>query len=207
MCWVCVGLPVFVLGLDLRGCGMIEAMEVLLRAWGDECVSPSLEVSIASPLGRVNEDVANGQGGSRCLSTVECWVAMSRAAQAVDQALAAIELDAARGWSGRVVVQLAQQRYCQAPRLPVVEQCRRLGISERTYRTRVDELHAALAEALPGVAAVLARAELSTGVHGAKVARARAAKDAVRDAVRRSKRQAAARAAFARSVRRDVVGA
>lgn len=188
---------------------MIESMEVLLRAWGDECLNPSLDVSIASPLGRADEDGAGGQGGSRCLSTVECWVAMSRAAQAVDAALGTMALDAPAGLgaAGRVMVQLAQARYCQAPGLVVGEQCRRLGVSLRTYHRRVDELHVELARALPGVAAAMARAEQGTGAYAAKVARARAAKDAGRDAVRQGKRQAAARVAFARSARRDVVGA
>lgn len=157
---------------------MIEAMELLLCAWGREALNPGLDVSIASPLGRMGEDAPTGQGGSRCLSTVECWVVMSRAAQAVDTALAGLASDVAPGCGalGRTMVQLALVRYCAVPRATVAEQSRRLGISVRTYRTRVDELHAALLSMLPGVAWQLDRAEHGLDSHKARAERARVAR-------------------------------
>lgn len=52
---------------------MIEAVEVLLCAWGREALDPAIDVSIASPLGRMGDDGgAARQPGSRCLSVVEC---------------------------------------------------------------------------------------------------------------------------------------
>jgi len=156
---------------------MIKAIEVLLCAWGREAVSPAIDVSIASPLGRMDEDAPSGQGGSRCLSTVECWVAMSRAAQAVDKALHGLALDVPPGLGtvGRTMVQLALVRYCQPRPLLVVEQARRLGVSVRTYRTRVDALHVALAEVLPGVVAGLGQAEQQLPANVARVERVRQA--------------------------------
>lgn len=156
---------------------MIKAMEVLLCAWGREAVSPNIEVSIASPLGRMDEDAPTGQGGSRCLSTVECWVAMSRAAQAVDKALHDLALDAPAGLGvvGRTMVQLAHVRYCQERPVPVAQQAHRLGVSVRTYRTRVDALHVELARVLPGVAVALRKAEQQLPASVARVERGRQA--------------------------------
>jgi hypothetical protein len=156
---------------------MIKAIEVLLCAWGREAVSPAIDVSIASPLGRMDEDAPSGQGGSRCLSTVECWVAMSRAAQAVDRALHDLALDTPHGLGaiGRTMVQLALVRYCQPRPLLVAEQARRLGVSPRTYRTRVDELHVELARTLPGVAAGLGQVEQQLPANVAREERERQA--------------------------------
>lgn len=157
---------------------MIKAIEVLLCAWGREAVSPAVDVSIASPLGRMDDEgAASRQGGSRCLSVVECWVVMSRAAQAVDSALHDLALDAPRGLGavGRTMAQLARVRYCQLRPLPVAEQAQRLGVSVRTYRTRVDALHAALAEVLPGVAAGLGQAERLLPANVARAERVRQA--------------------------------
>lgn len=170
---------------------MIEAMEVLLCAWGREAVNPAIDVSIASPLGRMHEDAPSGQGGSRCLSTIECWVAMSRAAQAVDKALHDLALDApvGRGSVGRTMVQLALVRYCQARPLAVAEQAQRLGVSVRTYRTRVDELHRALQDALPGVAAGLEHAERVLPATVARIERVRAAQKTSRMEQRRLERR------------------
>ena len=172
---------------------MIEAMEVLLCAWGREALDPAIDVSIASPLGRMDEDAPSGQGGSRCLSTVECWVAMSRAAQAVDKALFDLALDqpAGLGALGRTMVQLAQVRYCQALPLRVVEQARLLGVSVRTYRTRVDALHMALRDALPGVVAALGQAEQQLPASKARAERVRDAAKVSRAEQRRLERQVA----------------
>lgn len=161
---------------------MIEAMEVLLCAWGREALDPAIDVSIGSPLARLGEDAPCGRVGSRCLSTVEHWVALSRAAQAVDSALDDLALDAPLGLGtvGRTMLQLALVRYCQPRPLPVLEQARRLGISVRTYRTRVDALHVALRAALPGVAAALDRAEQQLPATKARAER-------VRDAVKVSR--------------------
>lgn len=183
---------------------MIEAIETLLCAWGSEALNPAIDVSISSPLGRTNEE-SGGAGGGRCLSTVEFWVEMSRAAQAVDAALAGLASDVKPGLGalGRTMVQLAQVRYCQAKPLRVAEQARLLGMSVRTYRTRVDDLHAALRDALPIAAANLERAEHDLDAHRAKLKRARDAREAGRASVRSLKNQAAARKAFAQAVRAD----
>jgi hypothetical protein len=120
---------------------MIESIEALLCAWGREALNPAVEVSIPSPLGRMDDEGGAVRApGSRCLSTVECWVAMSRAAQAVDKALHDLALDAPAGLGvvGRTMVQLAHVRYCQERPVPVAQQAHRLGVSVRTYRTRVD---------------------------------------------------------------------
>ncbi len=152
---------------------MIDAMETLLLAWGAEQISPYLDVSIRSPLGSMGEDAPASVGGTRCLSTVECAVVMSQAAAAVDAALQAMAMDEPLGLGsrGRVLVRLAGLRYCSQPRLLVAEQCRLLGISPRTYRTRVDELHVDLAATLPWVARQQALAE--RGTPGAVAAEAR----------------------------------
>lgn len=178
---------------------MIEAMELLLCAWGREALNPGLDVSIASPLGRMGEDAPTGQGGSRCLSTVECWVVMSRAAQAVDAALAGLAADEAPGLGplGRTMVQLALVRYCSVPRATVANQSRRLGISVRTYRTRVDELHAVLLTSLPFVAEAQDRAERGLAANKAKVERVRAARKVSRAEKLRQDRRLAARKARA----------
>jgi hypothetical protein len=177
---------------------MIEAMEVLLCAWGQEVLNPAIDVSISSPLGRTDEE-SGGAGGGRCLSTVEFWVEMSRAAQAVDAALAGLADDVAPGLGalGRTMVQLALVRYCTVPRATVANQSRRLGISVRTYRTRVDELHAQLLAVLPGVAEQLDRTERGLAANMAKVERARAARKASRTEQLRLDRRLVARKARA----------
>lgn len=166
---------------------MIEAMEVLLCAWGREALDPAIDVSIGSPLARLGDDAPCGRVGSRCLSTVERWVSLSKAAQAVDKALHDLALDApaGRGSVGRTMVQLAVVRYCQARPLPVAEQAKRLGVSVRTYRTRVDELHSALQDALPGVAAGLEHAERVLPATVARIEQVRAAKKTSRMEQRR----------------------
>lgn len=185
---------------------MIEAMEVLLCAWGREALNPAIDVSIASPLGRMGDDGgAARQPGSRCLSVVECWVAMSRAAQAVDKALHDLALDAPLGLGalGRTMVQLAKVRYCQALPLRVAEQARLLGVSVRTYRTRVDALHVALRDALPGAVGVLGQAERALPASVARVEQLAAGRKAGRASEKALQKQAQARRAFARSVRRE----
>ncbi|WP_296125084.1 hypothetical protein [Pseudomonas sp. Ga0074129] len=162
---------------------MIKAMEVLLCAWGREAVNPAVEVSIPSPLGRMDDEGGAVRApGSRCLSTVECWVAMSRAAQAVDKALHDLALDAPAGLGvvGRTMVQLAHVRYCQERPVPVAQQAHRLGVSVRTYRTRVDALHVELARVLPGVAVALRKAEQQLPATVARVERGRQAVKASR---------------------------
>lgn len=177
---------------------MIEAIETLLCAWGSEALNPAIDVSISSPLGRTNEE-SGGAGGGRCLSTVEFWVEMSRAAQAVDAALAGLASDVAPGLGalGRTMVQLALVRYCAVPRATVAEQSRRLGISVRTYRTRVDELHARLLTVLPSVVEQLDRAERGLAANKAAAERARAARKVSRAEQLRLDRRLAARKARA----------
>lgn len=176
---------------------MIEAMEVLLCAWGHEVMRPNLEVGLRSPLGAMGEEGARGVGGHRCLSSIECYVEVSRGTQAVDMALAEL---LRRDAAGRVLHLVASVRYCNEPRLAVAEQCRRLVISQRTYRTRVDELHATLAEVLPAMARRVDDAERGSDAFKAQQARARKAREAGKDAARKAKQQAAQRKAFARSV-------
>lgn len=185
---------------------MIEAMEVLLCAWGREALDPAIDVSIGSPLARLGEDAAGGRVGSRCLSTVERWVSLSRAAQAVDKALHDLALDAPAGLGtvGRTMLLLALVRYCQALPLQVAEQARRLGISVRTYRTRVDALHVALRDALPVAVGALERAERALPASVARVEQLAAARKAGRASEKALQRQAQARRAFARSVRNGV---
>src|SRR5690606_19006689 len=117
---------------------MMDFMEVLLVAWGQERINPSIEVSIRSPLGQVDEG-GQGVGGHRCLSNVETFVAQSRAVLAVEQALH--DLVAERGADGRVLLQLAEVRYARQPALKLVEQRQLLAIARNTYRARVDALH------------------------------------------------------------------
>lgn len=189
---------------------MIEAMEVLLQAWGREVVDPALDVAIASPLGRMGDDAPGGVGGHRCLSLVECAVAISRASQAVGVALDGMAKDAPLGLGsrGRVLQRLAQVRYCQGPlAVSVAAQCSRLGISMRTYRSQVDELHAELQAEWPVALAQLQAAERGTDAHVAAIKRARLARDAARDAARAERRRCADRKAAARAVKEAAGGA
>jgi len=189
---------------------MIEAMEVLLQAWGREVVDPALDVAIASPLGRLGDDAPAGVGGHRCLSLVECEVAISRASRAIDLALDGMAKDAPLGLGsrGRVLQRLAQVRYCQGQEaVSVAAQCHRLGISVRTYRSQVDELHAELQAEGPVALARLQAAERGTDAHAAAVKRARVARDAARDAARLEKRRCAERKAAARAVKAAAGGA
>lgn len=144
---------------------MMDFMEVLLVAWGQERLCPSIEVSIRSPLGQVDEG-AQGVGGHRCLSSVETYVAQSRAVLAVEQALR--DLVAERGADGRVLLQLAEVRYARRPALRLDEQRRLLAVARNTYRARVDALHVEVAARLP---AIVERLMLLAG--GADAARAR----------------------------------
>ncbi len=183
---------------------MIEAMEVLLQAWGREVVNPALDVAIASPLGRMGDDAPGGVGGHRCLSLVECAVAISRASQAVSMALDGMAKDAPLGLGsrGRVLQRLAHVRYCQGPQaVAVAAQCARLGISMRTYRAQVDELHAELQAEWPVALARLQSAERGTDAHAAAVKRARAARDVARENARAERKRVADRKAAARAVK------
>ena len=181
---------------------MIETMETLLVAWGAEQISPHLDVSIRSPLGSMGEDAPASAGGTRCLSTVECAVVLSRAAALVEGALRLLAKDEPLGLGsrGRVLQRLAQQRYCSYPKLAVAEQCRLLAISPRTYRTRVDELHIELQSALPDVVRQLAGAELASDAAAARAARAERAREAEREARRATKQRRAAGRAHARAL-------
>jgi len=183
---------------------MIDAMELLLQAWGREVVDPALDVAIASPLGRMGDDAPGGVGGHRCLSLVECAVAISRASEAVGIALDGMAKDAPLGLGsrGRVLQRLAQVRYCQgAQAVAVAAQCKRLGISMRTYRSQVDELHAELLAEWPVALTRLQAAERGTDAHAAAIKRARLARDAARDAARAERRRCADRKAAARAVK------
>ncbi|NHW01943.1 hypothetical protein [Stutzerimonas degradans] len=189
---------------------MIEAMEVLLQAWGREVVDPALDVAIGSPLGRLGDDAPGGVGGHRCLSLVECAVAISRASQAVTMALDGLAKDAPLGLGsrGRVLQRLAHVRYCQGPQaVAVATQCARLGISMRTYRTQVDELHAELMAEWPVALARLQAAERGTDAHAAAVKRARVARDAARTALAAERRREVERKAAARAVKAAAKGA
>ncbi|QGW22896.1 hypothetical protein GOM96_18470 [Stutzerimonas degradans] len=189
---------------------MIEAMEVLLQAWGREVVDPALDVAIASPLGRLGDDAPGGVGGHRCLSLVECAVAISRASQAVTMALDGLAKDAPLGLGsrGRVLQRLAHVRYCQGPQaVAVAAQCARLGISMRTYRTQVDELHAELMAEWPVALSRLQAAERGTDAHAAAVKRARVARDAARAALVAERRREGERKAAARAVKAAAKGA
>lgn len=188
---------------------MIEAMETLLVAWGAEQISPCLDVSIRSPLGSMGEDAPASAGGTRCLSTVECAVVLSRAAAVVEGALRLLAKDEPLGLGsrGRVLHRLAGLRYCSQPRLLVAEQCRLLGVSPRTYRTRVDELHVELQSALPDVVRQLAGAELASDAAAARAARAERAREAEREARRATKQRRAAGRAHARALVEAKLGA
>lgn len=166
---------------------MMDFMETLLVAWGQERVRPSIEVSIRSPLGQV-DDSGSGVGGHRCLSNVETWVAQSRAVLAVEQALH--DLVAGGGAAGRVLQQLAVMRYAQSPALPLAEQWRLLAISRNTYRARVDALHVEVAARLPSIVEQLMR--LSAGTAAAQAREAWLAK--VRKAEAKGQRDRARRA-------------
>lgn len=182
---------------------MIEAMETLLGAWGAEVISPRLDVSIRSPLAAMSDEASGGgSGGSRCLSTVECAVVMSRATAAVDAALIALAADepAGLGSRGRVLQRLASLRYGNHPRLMVAEQCRLLAVSVRTYRARVDELHVELATALPGVMAARVIADQAVPAYAAGQARLKQAKAAERESVAAVKRRRAAGKAYGRAL-------
>lgn len=133
---------------------MMDFMETLLVAWGQERLEPSTEVSIRSPLGHVDE-CGSGIGGSRCLSNVETWVAQSRAVLAVDQALR--DLVGEQGAGGRVLLQLAEVRYARQPALKLADQWRVLAVSRNTYRARVDLLHVEVAARLPAIIEQLMR--------------------------------------------------
>nr|WP_288358272.1 hypothetical protein [uncultured Pseudomonas sp.] len=162
---------------------MNEVIEALLVAWGNEVISPALDVSIRSPLGTMDEEGARGVGGSRCLSSVECEVAVSRASAAVDRGitlLAADEVDGGLGSKGRALRYLAVVRYTSRPKLAVAAQCHTLGISMRTYRTRVGELHQELAKVLPGIAAERDVEERGTDAAAAARSRARAVRSAAK---------------------------
>lgn len=189
---------------------MIEAMETLLVAWGAEVISPKLDVSIRSPLGSMGESApAGGSRGGSNLSSVECAVVMSRAAAAVDAALQGMAKDEPLGLGsrGRVLVRLAGLRYCSQPRLLVAEQCRLLGVSPRTYRTRVDELHVDLQAALPGVLRQQALAERGTAAAAAAEARKVQARAAERESRQGDKQRRRASKAHVRALLASKLGA
>jgi hypothetical protein len=189
---------------------MIEAMETLLLAWGAEVVSPRLDVSIRSPLAAMSDDApGGGTGGSRCLSTVECAVVMTRATAAVSAALALLATDVAPGLGsqGRVLQRLALLRYCHHPKLLVAEQCRLLAVSARTYRTRVDELHVELARVLPGIVSGQHAVDKATPAHAASLARQRLAREAERESKRSEKRRRVASRAHVRALLASKPGA
>lgn len=166
---------------------MIDFVEELLLAWGAESISPSIEVSIPSPLGRVDEGDA-GMGGHHCLSLTEQYVASDQHVLAAEQALRDISDELAG--PGRELVQLAQVRYASSPALPLAEQYRVLNLSRNTYRARVDRLHVEVAARYPGLVAMLEQA-----AKGTQAAKARACwMDQVRKAARKAERvkQAAA---------------
>lgn len=164
---------------------MNEALEILLKGWGQERLEPSIEVSIRSPLGQVHMG-GSAIGGSQGLSTVETWVAQSRAVLAVEQALR--DLVGEQGASGRVLLQLAEVRYARHPPMKLVDQRRVLAISRNTYRARVDLLHVEVAARLPAIVDQLMR--LSAGMQAAQA----------REEWLRKVRKAQARAAKAKTV-------
>ncbi|OLU23860.1 hypothetical protein [Pseudomonas sp. PA27(2017)] len=167
---------------------MNEVIEALLVAWGNEVISPALDVSIRSPLGTMGEEGGRSVGGSRCLSSVECEVVVSRASAAVGRGIALLaknEVDGGLGSKGRSLQFLALVRYTSRPKLAVAAQCHTLGISVRTYRTRVGELHQELAKVLPGVAAERDVAERGTDAAAAARSRARAVRLAGKDEAKR----------------------
>ncbi|MCY1281823.1 hypothetical protein D9M70_306400 [compost metagenome] len=182
---------------------MIEAIEVRLVAWGQERISPLVEVSVRSPLGQLDQAASVAGGSGRCLSSVECWTVMSRDAAAIDQALHAMADQL--GTNGRLLHLLAVARYCQMPPLPRAEQMKRLAISERTYRARVNKLHAELASRLPGMADAMSRAEAAIPAAVAAAERVAAARRAERDRRHRDRLDRVRRQAAARAIREEAI--
>lgn len=184
---------------------MNEVIEALLVAWGEEQGSPALNVSIRSPLGSMDEEGARGVAGSRCLLTsVECNAALSPASSLVEQALIELAADepAGLGSLGRVLRGLAVVRYARQPRLQVREQCAALGISQRTYRSRVSDLHLALEDQLPRLMRRRQVAEAALPSSQAAKKRLEHARLAAKAQARSKRERESGLRAFARAVKR-----
>lgn len=135
---------------------MIKAMDVLLRQWGQERAEPAREASVRSPLGDTEQWMGGGRstGGSAGLGLASEYAQYSRVYQLVDEALRSLSDlrdEGGLGGRGAVLYTLAKVRYVHVGEAPsVAAQLKELGISERTYRAQVDELHQALAVRLKG---------------------------------------------------------
>lgn len=133
---------------------MIEAIEVLLQQWGAERAAPAWEAPVRSPLGDAEQWMGGGRatGGAAGLGPLVAYAERSRLYQLVDEALRSMADDrecGGLGGRGRVLYALARVRYVHAGGMPsVAAQLVELGISERTYRSQVAELHRAVAERL-----------------------------------------------------------
>lgn len=165
---------------------MIDFVEELLLAWGNERVNPSVEVGIPSPLGQMDE-VAAGVGGHRCLSLVEQYVAADRRVLAVEQALRDIVTEL--GALGRQLDNLADVRYARRPALPLVEQRRLLGMSRDVYRARVDRLHVEVAARYPDLEGLINRLEAELPATKARHAWVEKARKAAERAQRQRKKR------------------
>lgn len=166
---------------------MIDFVEELLLAWGAEKISPSIEVSIPSPLGQVDEGGA-GAGGHRCLSLSEQYAAADRRVVAVEQALRDIVSEL--GLLGRQLDNLADVRYARRPVLPLAAQHQRLQVSRNTYRARLDRLHVEVAARYPDLEGVIARLESGTPAATARQAWVAKARRAAEKADRARKKRA-----------------
>lgn len=127
---------------------MIDYIEALLEAWGQEQINPGVEVSIRSPLGQLDE-ISTGFGGSRCLSLSELYAAHDQHVLAVEQALR--DISDQLGAIGRQLTHLAEVRYATAPALPLAGQYQVLTMSRDVYRARVDRLRVEVAARYPGL--------------------------------------------------------
>lgn len=145
---------------------MDEEMDVLLRLWGRERAAPAWEAPVRSPLGDAEQWMGGGRatGGAAGLGPLVAYVERSRLFQLVDEALRSMADDrecGGLGGRGRALYALAKVRYVHAGEMPpVAAQLVELGISERTYRSQVAELHRAMAvrlkQRMPGGAQVAA---------------------------------------------------
>ncbi len=130
---------------------MNEEMDVLLRLWGRERAAPAWEAPVRSPLGDAEQWMGGGRatGGGAGLGPLVAYAEHSRLYQLVDEALRSMADDGecgGLGGRGRALYSLAKVRYVHAGEMPsVAAQLVELGISERTYRSRVAELHRAVA--------------------------------------------------------------
>lgn len=130
---------------------MNRAMDVLLQQWGAERAAPAWEAPVRSPLGDAEQWMGGGRatGGAAGLGPLVAYAEHSRLFQLVDEALRSMADDrelGGLGGRGRVLYALAKVRYVHAGEMPTVAaQLVELGISERTYRSQVAELHRAVA--------------------------------------------------------------